>query len=222
MAFVKRVLDAMFDKYGGGGPGRREVYAVKEMEAMQLAKAPRRESAAQENGNADGQGGGGAAASITLQRAQDVLDQMVESGFFERSRAAYISLGPRGLMELRGWLQETYDEPAQEGDDPEDVERGRRVRFCETCREVVTVGQRCANYECGFRLHEFCVQKFFHGRSEKKCPKCGRQWTGTDFVGEKAARGYTEPSRRSVNGASRSNTGSGRSTTVPDQDEESE
>ncbi|KAF2097942.1 hypothetical protein NA57DRAFT_76742 [Rhizodiscina lignyota] len=232
VAFVKRVLDAMFDTHGGGHAGGREVFAVKEMEAIQLAKVPRGSNAARDSGvgmSNDGRNGetqqlpivvGGSAAPITMQRAQEVLDQMVESGFFERSDAGYYSLGTRGLMELRAWLQETYDEPAQEGDTPEEVERGKRIRFCEACRDVATVGQRCANQECGFRLHDFCVQKFFHGRREKKCPKCNTEWTDKSFVGERAARGYAESRRRSGAGGRRSNATSRRTTNVGDEDSE--
>lgn len=140
----------MFDTNSGAHGSGREIFAVKEMDVMQLTKPPRgngpRDSGVgMSNGETQQQQGqtGGGAASITLVRAQEVLNQMIESGFFERSDAHYISLGPRGLMELRGWLQETYDEPMQDGDSQEDVERGKRIRFCEACRDVVTVVSTC-------------------------------------------------------------------------------
>ncbi|MBE7181693.1 MAG: hypothetical protein INR71_10890, partial [Terriglobus roseus] len=144
IAFVKRVIDAMFDDRNRGG---REIFAVLATEAVRLAKAPPAASAGSlhasnvgmGDGETQGQTQGGAAASITMARSEEVLQLMCEGAWFEKSRAGFYSLGPRGLMELKGWLQSNYNEPPQEGDTPEEVEAGKRIRFCEACKDIVTV-----------------------------------------------------------------------------------
>lgn len=229
VAYVKRVIDAMFDTHAG-----REVFAVKSTEAISLAKVARQgrdSGVGMSNGETQGaQSQGGNASNISMPRAEAVLEQMCEGEWFERSDAGYIGLGVKGLMELKGWLRETYDDP-DEGDD------GKRIRSCGACKDIVTVvrcndpkirtkvtdiylqGQRCSNHDCGFRLHDICVQRFFHTRNGKKCPTCGSDWTGKDCVGERAARGYTERNRR-PNGGRKSDPRS-RSTTIAEDDDDS-
>ncbi|MBE7181694.1 MAG: hypothetical protein INR71_10895 [Terriglobus roseus] len=54
---------------------------------------------------------------------------------------------------------------------------------------TLSQGKRCSNHECGFRLHEICEQRFFRSNGQRRCPRCRSEWTGSEFVGEKAARG---------------------------------
>jgi hypothetical protein len=124
IAFVKRVLDAMFET---NNTQNREVMAVKGLEAMKLAKAPRdHESAVGATQNTQGS----AAMGITQDRAEKILDQLVDEDRFEKSRRGFYSLSPRQLMELRGWLVETYNEEDDEW---------QRIKSCEGCKEIVTV-----------------------------------------------------------------------------------
>lgn len=37
-------------------------------------------------------------------------------------------------MELRGWLVDTYND-----DDDEEGNRGKRIKFCAACRDIVTI-----------------------------------------------------------------------------------
>ncbi|KAF2761316.1 hypothetical protein EJ05DRAFT_524638 [Pseudovirgaria hyperparasitica] len=171
LAFVKRCLDAMFETYNTRS---REVLAVSRVQGLNLAR---------------GRGGGGrgslgatqatqgsAGAGLTMGQAERVLDEMVSEGWFEESEAGFVSLGTRALVELRGWLVDTYNE-VLEGDGDEGGGEGVvRVR-----------GQRCANYDCGARLHDGCTQRYFERQSTRKCPSCGAEWTGGHFVGERAA-----------------------------------
>lgn len=48
-------------------------------------------------------------------------------------------------------------------------------------------GQRCPKKSCPCRLHDICTQNFFRTQSSRKCPLCETDWTGNDFVGERAA-----------------------------------
>ncbi|KAF1987123.1 DNA repair protein [Aulographum hederae CBS 113979] len=201
IAFVKKVIDAMFE-----GSGNKEIFAVPGMQALNIAKQPRNRESMVAATQADGepQMTQGQVKALTLDQAERVLASLVAEGWFEKSRREYYSLSPRALMELRGWLVDTYDgEAVEEGD-----ESMKRVRFCEGCREILTIGQRCHNRECGCRIHDTCTQGFFRGQTEKRCPRCEAAWTGTDFVGERAAGGRVQnmPVRRGRPSAASRNT----------------
>ena len=55
---------------------------------------------------------------------------------------------------------------------------------------------------CPCRLHDICTQNFFRTQSSRKCPLCQRDWTGNDFVGERAAvsTGHKPAKKRSGSG----------------------
>ena len=128
ISFVKRVLDGMFET---NNTSRNEVMAIQPMQASRLAKAPsnRRESEAETQGSA-GQG-------ITQTQADKVLKSLVEQGWFEKSRKNFYSLTPRALMELRGWLMETYNED-DESDGEGSENRPLKVKLCYACKEIIT------------------------------------------------------------------------------------
>ncbi|KAL8685759.1 MAG: hypothetical protein Q9218_007559, partial [Villophora microphyllina] len=132
ISFLKRVLDAMFETYN---TARHEVMAITSMQAVRLAKPAdndRRETLDGAQGNA-GQG-------LKMVEAEKMLKTLVAEGWFEKSKKGYYSLSPRALMELRGWLIETYNDVDEEDDD--DDERIPRVKQCVACKEIVTMGQR--------------------------------------------------------------------------------
>lgn len=137
IAFVKRLLDAMFETHN---TRRAEVLALTTMQAVNLHKAPprSRESLGGETQATQG----GEIASLTMAQAQKVVDDLVDEGWFEKSRRGFLSLSPRALMELRGWLLETYNELPAAGEEDESEDEGRervRVKMCEMCRDIVTV-----------------------------------------------------------------------------------
>lgn len=190
IAFVKRVLDAMFDTYN---TQQAEVMAVTSMQALKLSKDPtRRETQTQS-----------AQAGLTMSQAEKVLADMEAEGWFELSDKGYYSLSPRGLMELRSWLIHTYNEVPEEEDDEEDEEPHEKIKHCKLCRDIVTVGQRCPNLPCNARLHNFCVRNMFRAQREsEKCPTCNTDWKDAPPVGEQAApRRNGGGARRPVNGA---------------------
>lgn len=194
IAFVKRLLDAMFET---NNTARAEIMAVSDTQAARLHKPA--------SGAARTSLGGGEAASqtqqtqqtsagLTIAQAEKCLASLVAEGWLDKSRARYYSLSPRALMELRGWLMETYNEPgggAEEGDDGDGVEPPvHRIRLCAACREIVTSGQRCATEECECRLHAVCAAQLLGEQRARGCPKCGAAWTGEHLVGEKADRQF--------------------------------
>ncbi|OAX84306.1 hypothetical protein ACJ72_01328 [Emergomyces africanus] len=189
IAFVKRVLDAMFDTYN---TPRLEAMAVSSMQVAQLAKAPsaaeRRESAA------SGAPAAGAAQSLGIREADEMMKKLVEEGWFEESRKGYFTLSPRALMELRGWLVATYND-----DDNDDSLTGRvpridKIKTCLACRDIITMGQRCSQRQCAGRLHDICTQNFFRRQQAETCPICKSPWTGEHFVGERAIVAASRPS----------------------------
>ncbi|SMQ47250.1 unnamed protein product [Zymoseptoria tritici ST99CH_1A5] len=211
IAFVKRVLDAMFETYN---TQRAEVMAITSLQALKLAKAnesQRRESQSQTQ----------AAQGLTMTQAEKALETMVEEGWFELSESGYYSLTPRALMELRGWLVDMYNEQEEEDDEDDDEEEGGthvRIKFCAACRDIVTVGQRCPNLPCNARVHNACVRNMFRTqRDSEKCPACETAWRDPPPVGEKAAK--SNGGRRSINGtAARRSNGSTRVEEEEDSD----
>ncbi|KFY21360.1 hypothetical protein V493_07474 [Pseudogymnoascus sp. VKM F-4281 (FW-2241)] len=172
IAFIKRVLDAMFETYN---TERQEVMAITSMQAMKVAKTDER----RRQSNGAGEESQSADKGLTHGQAEKLMLSMVEEGWFERSEAGWFTLSPRGLMELKSWLAATYNDP--------DAAAGewQHIKNCEACKGIVTVGQRCSEVSCIVRLHEGCLVPFWRTRREEKCPKCKTPWKGL-WVGEKA------------------------------------
>ncbi|KAI2617037.1 Nse1 non-SMC component of SMC5-6 complex-domain-containing protein [Hypomontagnella submonticulosa] len=205
IAFVRRVIDAMFDKYN---TPRLEMLCLDGMQANKLRAAPRN----QDEGLEDGSGAGGAGnedegagatqivgglKGLKSSEVERVMRDMVDEGWFERSREGFYALAPRALLELRAWLVDAYNDPDAAPDE------WQRVKFCAACREVVTVGQRCAERDCVARVHDACLEAFWKTRKNRKCPRCSTEWSGRHFVGERAVtetEAYQRGRRRSGRG----------------------
>jgi len=175
VAFIKRLLDAMFSEYN---TPRMEVMAVDEGQALKVSRPSRsRESGA--NGLANGNGEGAAATDKGLKHSEvlALLSSLVAEGWLEKSRHGFYSLSPRALVELWSWLVETYNETEDEW---------QNIKFCEACKEIVTYGQRCTERDCTMRLHDICQDGYWRTQREKKCPKCETPWDANHFVGERA------------------------------------
>ncbi|KAK3324313.1 Nse1 non-SMC component of SMC5-6 complex-domain-containing protein [Cercophora scortea] len=184
LAFIKRMLDAMFEDFN---TPRMEVMAITETQALKVSRPARRQSGvnAQDAGDGEGDGEGGEAAAGAVDRGlkhsevMSLLSSLVAEGWLEKSQEGFYSLSPRSLMELWSWLVATYN-------DPDSDEDWQHIKFCEACKEIVTYGQRCNEVDCTARLHDICEQAFWRTRRERKCPKCQRPWNGNHFVGERA------------------------------------
>ncbi|KAI1214134.1 Nse1 non-SMC component of SMC5-6 complex-domain-containing protein [Annulohypoxylon truncatum] len=217
-AFVRRVVDAMFERYN---TQRMETICLDGMQANKLRTAPREVEEFDGNGEGErenGDGEGGATQTVAATRGlkssevENVMRSMVDEGWFERSANGFYSLAPRALIELRSWLVDAYNDAEAAADE------WQRVKFCEACREIVTWGQRCADRDCNARLHDVCGDAFWRvrGGGERTCPRCGVPWTGRNFVGERAIT-ETEAWKK---GARRS--GKGRASLVQRNGEEEE
>ena len=78
----------------------------------------------------------GSSQGLSMRDAETMMARLVEEGWFDKSAKGFYSLSPRGLMELKGWLVETYNDPADEdGDEP----RRDKIKFCKACRDIITV-----------------------------------------------------------------------------------
>jgi len=119
IAFVKRCLDAMFET---NNTHRSEVLAVKSTDALRLAKAPPNQTQDPEATQ------GAQSQSLTMMQAQKTLQAMVDEGWFEVSKKDFYTLTPRALMELRGWLVETYND-----------EEDERIKNCSACKAIITM-----------------------------------------------------------------------------------
>lgn len=196
IAFVKRVLDVMFDS---NNTRRAEIMAITSIQALKCAKplteASRRQSAGTTQTQTPQTG-------LTAAQAEKVLENLEAEGWFELSKRGFYTLTPRALMELRGWLIETYNDDASDSED-EDNEPWQKIKICQACREIVTIGQRCPNLACLARLHEGCVRNMFRAQGgNEQCPLCKTAWVEAPPVGEKAAKASKGGDRRrSVNGA---------------------
>ena len=131
ISYLKRVLDAMFES---NNTSRREIMAITSMEAVRLCKAPVETPRETQNGSATQ---GSAGQHLTMVQAEKMLKALVEEGWFEKSARGFYSLSARALMELRGWLLDTYND-MEDGED-DDEERPMRIKRCLACKEIITV-----------------------------------------------------------------------------------
>ncbi|QPH16261.1 hypothetical protein C2857_000862 [Epichloe festucae Fl1] len=195
LAFIKRVLDGMFDKYN---TPRMEVLAITEMQAIKLARPPHRRQSRMnddddEAADPDTPSTQSTDKGLKHSEVETVLGSLVDGGWFSKSRDGFYALTPRALMELRPWLVETYNEAAA-------ADEWQRIKFCEACKDILTIGMRCSEPHCVLRLHDICQDAFWRARRSSKCPKCQTEWTGDRYVGERAVtmtEAYRKGRRRS-------------------------
>ncbi|EGD94270.1 DNA repair protein Nse1 [Trichophyton tonsurans CBS 112818] len=190
IAYVKRLLDAMFES---NNTSRCEAMVVSSIEAVRLARTGSNLNRRQSEGVPQS----GTAQPLSMREAEGMLSRLVAEGWLERSQAGYYSLSPRALMELRGWLVETYNE---EEDEDGGTHRNNRIKTCFACKEIITVGQRCSTRQCSGRLHQNCIRNFFRLQQAEVCPVCKTRWTGDCFVGERALTGQPPRGRSRATG----------------------
>lgn len=77
-----------------------------------------------------------------------MMRTLIEEGWFEKSIKGFYSLSPRALMELRGWLWETYNDIDE--DEGEEERVSRKIKQCFACKEIITTVSRIAAIICRF------------------------------------------------------------------------
>ncbi|ESZ94496.1 hypothetical protein SBOR_5144 [Sclerotinia borealis F-4128] len=169
--YVKRLLDAMYETFNTKG---KEIMAITSTQAIHSSIIGG--SGRQSIGDADMQT---VDNGVKRSDAEKVLAGLTAQGWFERSRRGYYSLTPRAILELRSWLVDTYN-------DSDDPDEWQRIKNCEACKGIVTVGERCSRRDCNVRLHQICGTAFWNSRPNKNCPRCKTEWDGKYYVGEKA------------------------------------
>lgn len=140
IAFVNRVFDAMFDTHN---TRRSESMVITAMQAIQLAKGSAGDTNRRQSGNAtQQQSQSGASQSLSMSQAEGMMTRLVEEGWLEKSRRGYYSLSPRGLMELRGWLVETYNGETEDGNWVD------KIKYCAACGEIIIAVSLLFNVGC--------------------------------------------------------------------------
>ncbi len=137
----------MFETYN---TQRHEIMAITSMQAVHLAKAPTEDRRQSQNGT---ETQGSAGQSLTQVQAEKMMNTLVEEGWFEKSQKGFYSLSPRALMELRGWLWETYNDIDEEEDDEDDEESvSKKIKLCFACKEIITTVRAQRQLGVVFRL----------------------------------------------------------------------
>lgn len=127
IAFVKKILDFMFE--GQNNRGKKEAMCISGIEAIQVGQASNRRHTREGEENATQH----AAGVLSGKDVENLLHKLLDEGWLEKSRAGFYSLSPRALMELKGWLVDTYN------DEDEDGNKKEKVKFCQACNEIITV-----------------------------------------------------------------------------------
>lgn len=176
LSFIKRILDAMFDKYN---TPRMEVMAITDMQAIKLARPDRRQSQIEpEPTQPDTQ----AATDKGLKHSEveSVMSNLSQGGWLEKSREGFYSLTTKALLELRPWLVASFNDPDAGADE------WQRIKSCDACKEILTIGLRCSQPDCTLRLHDMCQDAYFRSKRSKNCTKCSTEWTSDKYSGERA------------------------------------
>ena len=127
----------MFETYN---TPRHEVMAITSMQAIKLHKSPMEDVRQTQNGSGTQ---GTAGQSLTMGQAEKLMKTLVEEGWLEKSIKGFYSLSPRALMELRGWLWETYNDlDEDEGEEEEEGRVSKRIKQCFACKEIITTVSR--------------------------------------------------------------------------------
>lgn len=171
ISFLKRVLDAMFETYN---TPRHEVMAITSMQAVRLHKPPSEDRRETQNGSATQ---GSAGQGLTMMQAEKMLKTLVEEGWFEKSRKGYYSLSPRALMELRGWLMESYNDAGDEDEDG-DGQHAMKIKQCYACREIITIVSILINPSTAGKLRSSPGSAM----SQKKLPMPSSRYLHAEFL----------------------------------------
>lgn len=119
IAYVKRLLDAMFDT---NNTAKREAMCIAGKDALNLVRAARRDTTGEETEPQ-------LKLNLTSTEAESLLSQLLVEGWLDKSPSGFYSLSIRALLELGGWLVETYND---------EENRVQKIKSCQACKEIIT------------------------------------------------------------------------------------
>ena len=70
---------------------------------------------------------------LTKTAGEAAVDTFIREGWLERSRAGFISLSERGLLELKSYLTQMFNDV-----DEDEETRTDKIRTCHACQEIIT------------------------------------------------------------------------------------
>jgi len=110
IAYFRTLLTAIFDT---SNSIHEEVFAVKSTDASNLSSA---------------QGVG-----MTKTAAEAAMHNFIREGWLKKSRNGFITITERGLLELKEYLMEMFNDMDEEGGGRVD-----KLRTCHACQEIIT------------------------------------------------------------------------------------
>ena len=127
ITFVKKMLDTMFRSNNRGGI---EAMCISSIEAVQLPKkkSRRRETIEEDT----------PPLKMTGNEVEALLRKLEAEGWLEKSDAGFYTLSPRALMELKGWLVDTYNDVDEDAEDERQSQR-KKIKSCHACKEIITI-----------------------------------------------------------------------------------
>lgn len=117
IAYFRALLNAIFDT---SNSLHEEIYAVRSTDAANLCSSQN--------------------VGLTKTAGENAVDAFIREGWLEKSRVGFISLSERGLLELRSYLLEMFNDIEDEGG-----ARVDRIHMCHACQEIVTKVVACGS-----------------------------------------------------------------------------
>jgi len=95
---------------------------------------------------------------LTVTDADRAMTMFTDDGYLMKSRTSKkgfrMALGPRFMVEMEGWLKESF---------------GEDVWQCGVCDRVGMIGTQCTKRGCEINFHMYCVDR---GGKDPKCSRC--------------------------------------------------
>ncbi|XP_037546249.1 non-structural maintenance of chromosomes element 1 homolog [Nematolebias whitei] len=91
---------------------------------------------------------------------EHLLTRLVQDKWLCEKRGEY-SLSTRCIIEMDSYIRTMYQD---------------QVKMCHICHNVAFQCQICENPNCGIKIHNPCVARYFKGKSEPQCPACEDFW----------------------------------------------
>lgn len=111
--------------------------------------------------------GGKMTPKLASRDVQTLLDKLSDDGWIGIQKGNYY-LTTRSIAELQDYFKQQY---------------GERILECVFCLDMVTMGEHCANAQCGVRLHKHCADSQFNNSADPRCPSCNNRWSRSETFG---------------------------------------